>query len=511
MPSTQSGDRPMTPVKVRGKKRHRGDGSHATDKGRPGPISTRANSDGTGRLPIPSKDTIIKPKFRTQFATINKINSRRSSLQSLPTEILEQIFFDCLEINLLHVFPRLAFAVSNECIYSRITMLAIWKEPISKHHIGDKATDIELAGLELVDEAMDGAARPPLELGKKEIMKEFRPVGYRKLSRTEKARLQSQIFSCRWATLELISSCVVKCNELQQLLIHGYESQRNVPDLINILRALESNLLWSYPHSLDFKENTALRTSLHYHNIKTMVPYRMSQNAACIFSIPEKAIDKRPWTPRKLELFRLLRLLLYQGTNSVPNQPYPREVLHEGVHQAIIENRSGIVERLLELDEYCVRSIAFSFKGVPKNAGYDIPSEHFLTAIRYSTMPDMMKTLVRASAESLPFDSSEITQWALEREEPSSPFYKWLLELMVQLPSYQRRHSSRQSLFVCGMLNLSLQLGGSIKPHRYLRYDVTYEPYKEAWSEEPYAWPVGLFYLADEAPIDISVLQHQRS
>lgn len=484
----------MTPVRVRGKKRHRKDVSQGTREKRPRQTSTRASTNYTHYSHVHSDGTIIKPKLRTQSAIPSRI-----SLQTLPMEILQHIFFDCLEINLLRVFPQLACAMCNKRIYSCITMLAIWEEPSPIYH---------------TLESMDERAGTCLERTQGKILKAFRPVGYRYLSTIEKARLQSQILNCRWATLELISSCVVKCAGLEQLLeTRDDNPQMHEPDLIRILNSRENTLLRSYLRIASVRNNRSLWWSLNFHVKGNFDHHVLFRNVACIFSIPEKAIDKRPWSPRKVELFKLLRLLLYQGTSLAPSQPYSREVLHAGVHQAIIENNSSMVERLLELDEYCVSSEAFLFNGRQKNAGYEIPSEHFLTAIRHSTTLDMMKTLVRASAESLPFDNSEITEWALECEKSSSPFCEWLLEIMVQLP-YQRRHSSEQ-MFICGMLNLS-GFNWNLPPVgagrlRYVTNDPAYRPYVVAWSEEPYPWPADLFSYTDKAPIDLSVLQHSKS
>ncbi|GBF62840.1 hypothetical protein TMEN_5426 [Trichophyton mentagrophytes] len=490
----QLSDCPMTPVKVRGKKRHGKDVSQGTREKRPRQTSTRASTNYTHYSHVHPEGTVVKPKLRTQSAIASRI-----SLQSLPMEILQQIFFDCLEINLLRVFPQLACAMSSERIYSCITMLAIWEEPSPICH---------------TPESMDEQAGIRSERTEGKILRAFRPVGYRYLSTVEKARLQSQILNCRWATLELISSCVVKCAGLGQLLeTHDDNLQMHEPDLISILNSRENTLLRSYAEISSYRNNLSLWWSLNFHFKGNFDPPVIFRNVARVFSIPEKAIDKRPWSPRKVELFKLFRLLLHQGTSPAPSQPYSREVLHAGVHQAIVENNPSMVERLLELDEYCVNSDAFPFNGRPKYADYDIPSEHFLTAIRHSTTLDMMKTLVRASAESLPFDNSEITEWALEREKSSSPFCEWLLELMVQLP-YQKSHFP-EPMFFCGMLNhagycWSLPL---VRPQRlrYVTDNPAYRSYVAAWSEEPYPWPADLFSYTDEAPIDLSVLQHSKS
>lgn len=363
----------MTPMRVRGKKRHRKDVSQGTTEKRPRQTSPRVSTKYTHYSHVHSEGTIIKPKLWTQSAAPSRI-----SLQSLPMEILQYIFFDCLEINLLRVFPQLACAMSNKRIYSCITMLAIWEEPSPIYH---------------TLQSMDERTGACLERTEGKILKAFRPVGYRYLSTIEKARLQSQILNCRWATLELISSCVVKCAGLGQLLeTHDDNPQMQEPDLIRILNSRENTLLRSYLQIASVRNNRSLWWSLNFHVNGNFDPV-IFRNVACVFSIPEKAIDKRPWSSRKVELFKLLRLLLYQGTSPAPIQPYSREVLHAGVHQAIVEDNPSMVERLLELDEYCVSSEAFSFNGRPKNAGYDIPSEHFLTAIRHSTTLDMMKNV----------------------------------------------------------------------------------------------------------------------
>ncbi|KAK2875106.1 hypothetical protein FQN49_001776 [Arthroderma sp. PD_2] len=472
----------LTPIKVRGKKRNRTyfDQEDDVEAARQGLDFQRDNNDDMNSIPAP-KAALVKLDSAIQAVRRRRVkNIKRNTLESMPMEILEQIFFECLEINLLHVLPWITQAVSRERIYFCITTLAIWNDPGPK---------------DMNDETMDEPTKDLFKLGEKEILKAFRPIGYRHMSMEEKKRLQRQILNCRWATFEFIRSCVVKCADLTRLRVKGYEAKPERPDLTSILDILEAELRRNYLRNLNLKDFNAPSKCPGHCPIATYSFSHRTPTPAYILTIPNKAIDGSPWTYEKIEYFKLSRVLLYSGKDPKPSQPFSRDLLHEGVHQAIVQQNITMVQRLLELDEYCVRSTEFIFQGVPRNSAYEIPPGHFITATR-TTNAEMFQTLIRASAESLPYDSPEITQWALTKTLIPVQFSEWLLDFMVQLPSYQKIHSSDQSLFVCGMLNLDT-LTSSYDDRRlfnipgaslYTSNEPIYEDYKRLWGAEPCTW-----------------------
>ncbi|KAF3490666.1 uncharacterized protein GIQ15_00183 [Arthroderma uncinatum] len=474
-------DHTLTPVKVRGKKRKRNDASPAVRRSEPHSELDQAddNAEREDNI-IYTKQVPGKQGSKSRIADGRITSSKRNTLQSMPTEILEQIFFECLEVNLLQVLPQLAQAVSTPRIYHCIATLAIWEDPDEEGFMKNGN--------------MNEQTRNLFNLSEKEIMKRFRPIGYRPLPIEEKKRLQSQILNCHWATFKLIASCVVECVDLTRLRINCYHKAKiGSVNIEEIMEEMEYRHLENYLDNLNLREPTGAPQSLRHALSKLPETSDIPVAFAYVFVIPSKVIDGRPWTPdggsvsEKLNFFRLLRLLLHPEKDPEPTQPFSRDVLHEGVRQAIIENDSTTVQRLLELDEYCVRSREFAFRSTLSfiNSAYEIPPEHFVTAVRHSEGPEMLQTLVRACAESLPYDNPEITEWALHgAENYESGFYQWLLDLMVELPSYQKIHSSNQSMFVCGLLNASGFLGSSKK--------AAYRKYKRAWKTIPLLWAVQL-------------------
>jgi hypothetical protein len=110
----------------------------------------------------------------------------KSPLERLPTEIIQEIFLRCLEVNLPRASLHVARGLSDPVIYSWLIRLAF---SIAK-----------------ADSGSDEEDREPF------ITRHFLPphaiVGY--VQPAEMVALRTQILGCRWCTLPLIRSCQVK-------------------------------------------------------------------------------------------------------------------------------------------------------------------------------------------------------------------------------------------------------------------------------------------------------------
>jgi hypothetical protein len=152
-----------------------------------------------------------------------------------------------------------------------------------------------------------------------------------------------------------------------------------------------------------------------------------------------------------------------------------RESLHQGVHIALVEHNTRALATLLKIDEYVFRSNETVTGGLP----YSIPPEHFRTAVRVARNdPVLFQTLLRASAESVPADDPEITEWAMNLGDS---FGHWLLDLMLRLPQQietANANPAEGAVFYLGRANGQIELA-----RRYLR-DVLHVDELPSWMEE---------------------------
>ncbi|THC99614.1 hypothetical protein EYZ11_000881 [Aspergillus tanneri] len=177
-----------------------------------------------------------------------------------------------------------------------------------------------------------------------------------------------------------------------------------------------------------------------------------------------------------LEILRMAsgfaRSALGQITTSVS-----REATQQGIHTALVENSASALTTLLKIDEYVFRSLNTS---AAQSAPYSLPTEHFRTAVRVARNdPCMFQLLVRASAESVPPDDPEITQWAMDLDDA---FGHWLLDLMLHLPQQIETANANPvegAVFYLGRANGQVEMA-----RRYMR-DVLDVEELSSWMEEP--------------------------
>lgn len=175
-----------------------------------------------------------------------------------------------------------------------------------------------------------------------------------------------------------------------------------------------------------------------------------------------------------LELFRQE----YDTYGTGHDVAFSRDALQSGIQTAITTRNMRALRALLKADEFFFRRRA-THDPPPgctnQHTGqyYAISDNHFLQAIQLP-MPDAMYffiLLLRCNAESLPPDSSELTQWAMDLtnyhesgdiDEVVQSFGKWLLDFMIELPGYideSRQVPHEKALFYDGKLNTESRMG----------------------------------------------------
>ncbi|OAT11343.1 hypothetical protein BDBG_06851 [Blastomyces gilchristii SLH14081] len=125
-------------------------------------------SMGALGMPRPSMDS---PRQHQQWHH----SLRRTPLERLPIELIQKIFFECLEINLPRASLPIALALSNDVIHTWLIRLAF--------------------------SSNNESARTGF------FTKPYLPLDYFSLSASQRASLQTEILKCRWCTLPLMRKC----------------------------------------------------------------------------------------------------------------------------------------------------------------------------------------------------------------------------------------------------------------------------------------------------------------
>src|SRR5215469_10033654 len=100
-----------------------------------------------------------------------------SKFESLPVEVIQKIFFECLEINLPRASLHIARVLSTRHIYTWLIRLAFCSPNESSRHGFFTSNFLPT------------------------------PLDFFSLPSSGRARLQTAILECRWSTLELFREC----------------------------------------------------------------------------------------------------------------------------------------------------------------------------------------------------------------------------------------------------------------------------------------------------------------
>ncbi|EEA26849.1 hypothetical protein TMatcc_004865 [Talaromyces marneffei ATCC 18224] len=455
--------------------------------------------------------------------TQSKRRNGSSALEQLPIELLERIFLYALETNFCRASPFLASAVSSERIYRTLIRLAFFKDT---EHEGNC---LPVPG-----------RRQRVKTARERIAEALKPADYNmRLDETDRANLQATILRCRWCTKKRI---LVQLPVLTQmniwkhwvgtgieisdpvgqttlddfLSVRGHETLRTFPTAYT--SPLEGTGPDGSTYSMSIKP-------LRWINIFRWTPKRASicPRAMNIRIIPDYLLrgrrtgDGKEWcfAEEDLDLLELFRQQ-YDWCGTGHDVSFSRNALQSGIQTAITSQNMRALTSLLKVDELFFRQRSThdpppGYANQHTGQYYAIPEDHFLQAIRLP-MPEAMHSfilLLRCNAESMPPDSSELTQWAMELssyhenneiDEAVQLFGEWLLDFMIELPGYideARQVPREKALFYHGELNTQSRMGKRFRDEVCDRLPFTsWDNYHQPWFFE-YSYDVSTSWSTD--------------
>lgn len=401
-----------------------------------------------------------------------------SLLEALPVEIIEHIFLYSLNLNFPRASPFLSRALSGEHIYRALILLAFWDDPPS--YPGSKAIDRMMV-----------------------------PLDYVPLSLDERSRLQEAVFKCKWCTVDRVREQVPT---MQILTIHRHwinagivtneDQQADFEKILNrkddsvrvfhgkgapldkITRLLQEQHGPSFfelapnaqnpgPHDYELHVMPMVNTEIRCPDMRSLINFP----ALNLCKFPSHLLRGRSngFPPEDVAFLEMLRMTSCNWTSGkselLPSTltKVDRKALNEGVQNAIRHQNLNAMLSLLKIDEFIFRCKA---ENQGRGVFYTIPPEHFLAVTRTGRNNPRLnmaffEALIRASAESLPRDSSEITRWTVDNMELASQnpsahnltngkFARWLSNFMLRLPQqleYASNYPTGQ-LFCGGQLDV---------------------------------------------------------
>ena len=228
-----------------------------------------------------------------------------SPLEYLPTELIEKIFLEALEVNLARAPFLIARQVSRPAVYKDFLLQAYWNDPQDcvrdpYLHWNSIYQDIQSPKDDYTDRGIFGHV--------------FHTTKYKPMKIGEQKRLQHLVSSCRWFTatrfqqivpsllmLTLNTVCYQRTMSDGRLLEPWLnENERcNTPDSVNSTVSLGfDDRLKDFAILDDFTVEGAYLDTTHgrTHMIRT----------ARVFCLPSKVLHG-PWTQERVQLLVLLR------------------------------------------------------------------------------------------------------------------------------------------------------------------------------------------------------------
>ncbi|KAL4976456.1 hypothetical protein BDW66DRAFT_159646 [Aspergillus desertorum] len=433
--------------------------------------------------PDAKRESMSYKRARLLVAKPPPLKPRRklSRLESLPVELIEKIFLYSLNINLPRCSPSISAAVSSERIYRVLTLLAFFD-----------AEKTVFPGLHQPKQDVGSTQDPKaaaISASETQISRILRPSEYVHLEKEQRRSLQASVVSCRWCTIERLRSWLP---DLMRLAICRYwlpgahSMSRNQQDMLNLFLARKTKYLnieivdGHYRRSISVAPPVSLSIRSLGPDIDSMVDLTILD----VFEIPDKFLSGADEGFNEAHTRFLEVLRVAGGINRLPSVErineinFSREAIQQGIHSALVEHNADALTTLLKLDEFTFRCQNHSLDAV-----YTLPPEHFRTAVRVARDdPNFFQLLLRASAESVPYDDPEITHWAVTT---GGPFEHWLLDFMLQLPEQVKATTKgNQQMFYHGGLNTTNAMS-----ERYLR-DVLGANELKVWqNESPYDFP----------------------
>ncbi|KAL4781339.1 hypothetical protein BJX76DRAFT_19429 [Aspergillus varians] len=471
----------LTPIRTRGRRKR----PWAAGDGVPKPIASGPKGGRPMLLPearqASSQSTSTK-RARLVKPSPPKPRKSLSRLESLPVELIEKIFLYSLNVNLPRCSRPISAAISSERVYRVLTLLAFWDDSSTQFPTPmlqdtarpETATSIESEATATVT----GAA---------EISRILRPLDYVPLTKNERKALQTSVLRCRWCTIERLLS---HTSDLMRLTIYRYWLNANInmtrdsEDSLRLLLAQQGDVCSFKGMGKDGNHYTLSVVPLVSITVNCLETEQQTTHPILdVLEIPDKLLSGTDagFSESHSRFLEILRMA--SGFNCPDVAPtdisFSREAIQHGIHTALIEHNTDALTTLLKIDEYTFRGEnTTATQALP----YMLPSEHFHTAVRVARDdPSLFQLLLRASAESLPSDDSEITQWAMDLDGSFGP---WLLDFMLQLPERVKAATNdtiNGAMFYLGGINTQLAIA-----QIYLRDVLGLEGLEQWMGESPY-------------------------
>lgn len=405
-----------------------------------------------------------------------------SRLETVPVEVIEKIFLYSLNPNLPRASPVLAIALSREHIYNLLIILALWNDPMAT----DPLSPAMVAMLTPLDE-------------------------YVPLSRNARGKLQDSIFRCRWCTMRRVRDQIPQIVNLtlhrfwintglemdpeQQAALDRFMKREDMTTLSftatsGVIDRLADGIKLECPGQTYDQSCLALRPGPHEYKlvIEPNVLIFISTKGVGLTLRPAIELQEFPghlirgsstgFSAEDVAFLELLRLC--SNHRQWDDRDYPRHststkldrmALHQGVRNAIRSQNLDALTSLLKIDQF-VYDFQVREESEENGLPYTIPSDHFVTVTRVGRSNPRLnmaffETLVRASAESIPTNSLEVTQWTVDNihlaeqnptqyRETNGNFARWLSNFILRLPLFiERKAGFSQTLFRHGELDLS--------------------------------------------------------
>ncbi|KAI1625743.1 hypothetical protein EDD37DRAFT_648200 [Exophiala viscosa] len=443
--------------------------------------------------------------------------TRLSTLESLPVEIIQHIFFHAFEVNMPRSSPYLAHALSKPSIYNALILLAYFDDdyeaPVDPQH--------------------------------------FLPAEYRPIHLEDKIRLQQAILGCRWFTVDLLKSRMPVLSRLQlvQAWHREYKKEQklladesvhssnpriparftaigDLPDLddeasmnAHFLAKLEP----PFYHDLSGPDRVPPQRPRppHYrligpigdaNTLPRIMEWRIISESGQLTKrpdigtsilaarvIPDRVLRVAKWTDQRLELVQLLR----QGMRFLTTDHVlviSAAALFDGMATAIDAGNEKALLVLLELHNAAMPlrsedSVEFFDSARPGTRGWIRPHAHPLplrlfhlvcerdrhghqeteTEMRPTGWPNLtarlLSLLIRGGLSSIPNDDPVLTRWATHTaENPSSLaedvlLARWLIRDMAGSSGYGNDGDPR--LFVDGVWSRPWRGDAADRTHAY--------------------------------------------
>lgn len=451
-------------IEIRGKHKRRlkNDKSHVQPrKGRPVKKTPSDLSDSQ------AKSAALVKLQRYHAAEARKAAtelSKMSALERLPVELIQQIFFYALEVNLPRSSARLREVLSTDAIFNSLVLFAYF----------------------------DSNGSSPVET------RHFLPGEYRVLTCMEKVQLQESIFTCRWCTYERITLCLPALSRLamaQAWQREKLQDESHVQDGVltdkpfivanNLIRELAS--LPGLEDEAKLEQHFLARASIEDLGSSENGPHHSSRSAPGTWMpriitwksslddhgdihkstdrsvsvlaarhIARKLLVEGNLVGERLALLQLLR----QGYTFIQDDhvmSVSASAMFEGMRRAIQEGNVIGLKTLLELHNILFKSGAWTFRSMMISSltpptHHPLPLDLFHQAVKQGTFSsELLSLLVRAGIDVLPQDDEIVTAWAVYKSREEDPLAQWLLKHMEGNASYGLPR--RGHLFVDGCLS----------------------------------------------------------